>query len=138
MGRDSIARATAADTCAPAALWPKYPHPVSQAPDCNYGAMSCEQQHDVGVWSAQGAGGQFIVGHPALDLVIVAKDYTPMSNAGGSPTGMWNAVRGALVALDPTFKGDEKAFCEAYANNKYAPDLQTPWQAPYDAPTPKK
>jgi hypothetical protein len=58
--------------------------------------------------------------------------------SGGSPTGMWNAVRPALVALDPTYKGDEKAFCEAYANNKYAPDLQTPWVAPYDAPTAKK
>jgi hypothetical protein len=89
------------------------------------------------VWSAQGAGGQFIVGHPALDLVIVAKNYTSM-NSGGSPTGMWNAVRPALVALDPTYKGDEKAFCEAYGNNKYAPDLQTPWVAPYDEPAAKK
>ena len=56
---------------------------------------------------------------------------------GGSPTGMWNAARPALVALDPTYKGDEKAFCDAYANNKYAPDLQTPWVAPYDAAPPK-
>ena len=128
---------TAADTCAPAALWPKYPHPVSQAPDCNYGGMSCEQEQDVGVWSAQGAGGQFVLGHPGLDLVIVAKNYTSMGS-GGSPTGMWNAVRPALVALDPTYKGDEKAFCDAYGNNQYAPDLQAPWQAPYDAPTPKK
>jgi hypothetical protein len=99
--------------------------------------MSCEQEQDVGVWSAQGAGGQFILGHPGLDLVIVAKNYTSMGN-GGSPTGMWNAVRPALVALDAKYKGDVKAFCDAYANNKYAPDLQTPWQAPYDAPMPKK
>lgn len=95
---------TAADTCAPAALWPKYPHPVSQAPDCNYGGMSCDQEQDVGVWSAQGAGGQFIVGHPGLDLVIVAQNYSSMGS-GGSPTGMWNAMRPALVALDPMFKG---------------------------------
>jgi len=128
---------TAADTCAPAALWPKYPHPVSQAPDCNYKGMSCDQEQDVGIWSAQGAGGQFIVGHPGLDLVIVAKNYSSMGN-GGSPTGMWNAVRPALVALDPKYKGDEKGFCDAYGTNKYAPDLQTPWQAPYDAPMPKK
>jgi hypothetical protein len=100
--------------------------------------MDCEQEQDVGVWSAQGAGGQFILGHPALDLVIVAKNYTSMGNSGGSPTGMWNAVRPALVALDPTYKGDEKAFCDAYANNAYAPDLQAPWQAPYDAAMPKK
>lgn len=127
----------AADTCAPACLWPKYPHPVSGAPDCNYKGMDCSQEQDVGIWSAQGLGGQFIVGHPGLDLVIVAKNYSSMG-AGGSPTGMWNAVRPALVALDPMYKGDEKAFCDAYGNNKYAPDLQTPWVAPYDAPAAKK
>lgn len=118
---------TPADTCAPACLWPKYPHPISDAPDCNYGGMGCEQEQDVGAWSAQGAGGQFIVGHPGLDLVIVAKNYASM----GGPGGMWNAVRPALVALDPKYKGDDAAFCEAYGNNKYAPDLQTPWKSPY-------
>jgi len=121
---------TAADTCAPASIWPRYPHPVSNAPDCNYGSMGCAQEQDVGAWSAQGAGGQFIVGHPGLDLVIVAKNYDAM----GGPEGMWNAVRPALVAHDAKFKGDEKAFCDAYGTNKYAPDLQTPWKAPYDAP----
>jgi hypothetical protein len=45
---------------------------------------------------------------------------------------MWNAVRPALVAHDPTYKGDESAFCEAYAGNRYAPDLPSPWVAPYD------
>jgi hypothetical protein len=119
---------TAADTCAPAALWPRYPHPVSDAPDCNYGGDPCEQEQDVGAWSAQGAGGQFIVGHPGLDLVIVAKNYDGM----GGPEGLWNAVRPALVAHDDMFKGDEAAFCAAYAANRYAPDLQSPWVAPYD------
>lgn len=121
---------TAADTCAPPALWPRYPHPISEAPDCNYGGMDCSQEHDVGVWSAQGAGGQFIVGHPGLDLVIVAKDFS----SGGGPEGMWDAVRPALVALDPMFMGDEAGFCEAYGNSRYAPDLQSPWKAPYDTP----
>ncbi len=119
---------TAADTCAPPALWSKYPHKVSDAPDCNYNMQSCEQEFDVGAWSAQGAGGQFILGHPGLDLVIVAKDYSGQ----GGPAGMWNAVRPALVALDPMFKGDEDAFCEAYANSKYAPDIQVPIAAPAD------
>ena len=119
---------TAADTCAPAALWPRYPHPISDAPDCNYAGMPCDQEQDVGAWSAQGAGGQFVLGHPGLDLVIVAKNYD------GGPGGMWNAARPALVALDETYKGDEAAFCEAYANNRYAPDLAVPWVAPYDAP----
>ena len=68
------------------------------------------------------------MGHPGLDLVIVAKNYDGM----GGPEGMWNAVRPALVALDPMFKGDETGFCELYAANSYAPDLQSPWVAPYD------
>ena len=119
---------TAADTCAPAALWPRYPHPISDAPDCNYAGDPCEQEQDVGAWSAQGAGGQFIVGHPGLDLVIVAKNYNGM----GGPEGMWNAVRPALVAHDPMFEGDETAFCEAYAANRHAPDLPSPWMAPYE------
>lgn len=119
---------TAADTCAPACLWPRYPHPISDSPDCNYGGMPCDQQQDVGAWSAQGAGGQFILGHPGLDLVIVAKDYQD------GPGGMWNAARPALVAHDPTYKGDEAAFCKVYAENNYAPDLPSPWVAPYDPP----
>lgn len=127
----------AADTCAPACLWPKYPHPVSEAPDCQYQGMSCDQEQDVGAWSAQGLGGQFILVHPGLDLVIVAKNYSSMG-AGGSPSAMWNAVRPALVKYDPKFMGDEKSFCDAYANNKYAPDLLAPWVAPYDMPTAKK
>ena len=36
---------------------------------------------------------------------------------------VWNAIRPALVALDPTFAGDEEAFCEAYAAGDYAPSL---------------
>jgi hypothetical protein len=127
----------AADTCAPATLWPKYPHPVSGAPDCNYPMMSCDEMQDVGAWSGQGLGGQFILGHPGLDLVIVAKNFSSMG-AGGSPGAMWNAVRPALVKYDPMYKGDEKAFCDAYSNNKYAPDVQTPWVAPYDMPPAKK
>jgi len=37
---------------------------------------------------------------------------------------VWEAIRPALLALDPTFDGDEEAFCEAYAAGDYAPDLQ--------------
>jgi hypothetical protein len=127
----------AADTCAPACLWPKYPHPISEAPDCQYQGMSCDEEQDVGAWSAQGLGGQFILVHPGLDLVIVAKNFSSMG-AGGSPSAMWNAVRPALVKYDPKFMGDEKGFCDAYGNNKYAPDLLAPWTAPYDMPTAKK
>ena len=107
------------DSCSPAALWQRYPHGLSTYKDCTYKTSSCKQKYDVGVWSAQGLGGQFIVGHPGLDLVIVAKDYT----GGTGPAGLFNAVRPAIVALDPTYKGDDAAFCKAYGAGDYAPDL---------------
>jgi hypothetical protein len=73
-------------------------------------------------FSAQGLGGQFVVMHPGLDLVIVAHNW---SNAGG-PMGMWDTIRPGLVAMDPMFKGDEAAFCAAYGKGDYAPDLKMP------------
>jgi hypothetical protein len=117
---------TGGDTCAPYALWPSYPHGLSEAPNCLYADVSCEQEHDIGVWSAQGAGGQFVVGHPGLDMVIVAKNHS----GGGGPTGLWAAIRPALVALDPMFMGNEEMFCEAYGSGSYAPDLPAPIVAP--------
>lgn len=112
------------DPCAPAAFWPKYPHVGSEAPDCRatVGDMSCVQKHDIGVFSAQGLGGQFVVVHPGLDLAIVAHNW---SNAGG-PMGMWETIRPGLVAMDPMYKGDEAAFCAAYGKGDYAPDLKMP------------
>jgi hypothetical protein len=53
---------------------------------------------------------------------MVARDF---SGAGG-PMGLWEMVRPSLVALDPMFTGDEAAFCEAYGNGNYAPDLLVP------------
>jgi hypothetical protein len=38
---------------------------------------------------------------------------------------LWGAVRPALVAKDPVFKGNEQAFCAAYAGTSYAPDMST-------------
>jgi hypothetical protein len=108
------------DPCAPAAIWQRYPHSPSEAPDCMpANGATCKQQYDTGVFSAQGLGGQFIVGHRGLDLVLVARDFAEM----GGPLGMWELVRPALVALDPKYKGDETAFCEAYGSGSYAPDL---------------
>lgn len=106
--------------CAPAALWNEYPHgELSGAPDCAYGpGLSCDQEHDVGVWGALGLFGQYIVGHRGLDLVLVGKD---MGDAR-LPAGLWAAVRPALVALDPIYADDEAAFCAAYRANRYAPD----------------
>lgn len=109
------------EPCSPAAIWPEYPHGLSEATDCGYDPpYSCDQEYDVGVWAAAGAAGQHIVGHPGLDMVLLAKYAGPDSSALET---VWTAVRPALVALDPTFAGDEDAFCEAYANNAYAPDL---------------
>jgi hypothetical protein len=106
------------DTCAPSTLWQTYPHGLSTYKDCTYKTASCKQKYDVGSWSAQGLGGQFIVGHPGLDLVIVAKNYS-----GDGPAGMWRDIRPALVALDPMYKGNQDEFCKAYMAGDYAPDL---------------
>jgi hypothetical protein len=117
-----------ADACSPAALWQRYPHGLSTFKDCTYKTASCKQQFDVGSWSAQGLGGQFIIGHPGLDLVIVAKDYS----GGGGPAGIWNAVRPALVALDEKYKANDADFCKAYSAGDYAPDLPAPVVQPAD------
>jgi hypothetical protein len=112
------------DTCAPAAFWPEYPHVGSEATDCGatMGA-SCEQEHDVGIFLAAGLGGQYIVMHSGLDLVIAGHNST-------SAEALWTAVRPAVVAKDPMFMGDEMAFCEAYGAGSYAPDLLVPRVAP--------
>lgn len=109
------------DPCAPACFWSKYPHPPSEATDCMATAAgaSCQQKYDVGIYSAQGLGGQFIVMHPGLDLVMVAQNFS----GGDGPMGMWAAVRPGLVAMDPKYKGDETAFCKEYGAGNYAPDL---------------
>ncbi|MFT3926471.1 MAG: hypothetical protein QM778_28255 [Myxococcales bacterium] len=110
------------DPCAPAAFWPAYPHGISSATSCLNAVPggTCSQLYDVGVFSAQGAGGQYIVMHPGLDLVIVAKDY----NVENGPILLWNAVRPALVAMDPVYKDKSmQEFCDAYGAGAYAPDL---------------
>jgi hypothetical protein len=107
--------------CLPATLWEAYPHGISDSPDCNYAPpYACGQRHDVGVWYAAGAGGQYIVGHRALDLVLVIKNLGTERNSAD----LWAAFRPALVALDPTYHGDDGGFCAAYGENDYAPDLR--------------
>ena len=91
--------------------------------------MRCNQMFDVGVWQAVGLGGQVIQGHPGLDLVLVARDLTPvgigpsLGNGNAAPAILWTAVMPAIAAADPRFAGDEAAFCAAYGANAYAPDL---------------
>ncbi|MGD9763475.1 MAG: hypothetical protein AB7V27_07170 [Candidatus Binatia bacterium] len=112
-------RQTPVDPCAPVAVYQSYPHGLSESPNCNYEPpATCEQQIDAGMWFAAGLGGQYIVGHPGLDLVLVVKNFP------SGPGGLWRAVRPALVARDPRFAGDEAGFCDAYARGEYAPDLR--------------
>ena len=106
------------DPCAPVALHRTYPHehPPSGAPDCAYQApYTCQQDRDVGIYWASGLGGQKIVVHAALDMVLVVKDFDHGEDV------LWSAVRPAVVALDPMYRGDEKAFCAAYGAGSYAP-----------------
>jgi hypothetical protein len=109
--------------CAPVSVFRSHPHPPSDAPNCNYAAAPCDQALDVGVWQAVGLGGQVIQGHPGLDLVVVARNVTPVGSGPDAPGIVWNAVKGAVVAGDPQFAGNEAAFCQAYGSNSYAPDL---------------
>jgi len=55
-----------------------------------------------------------------LDLLIVAMDFS-----SGGPTGLWDAIRPALIALDPVYQGNEHAFSAAYGGTTYAPDMAT-------------
>ena len=103
-------------TCSPRAIHDSYPHGISKSSDCADG--NCNQAHDVGVWNAAGAGGQYIVGHRGLDMVVIGKNW----DEGGS-SQLWRAVLPSVVAADPRFMGDQEAFCDAYAQGEYAPDL---------------
>ena len=115
-------------SCMPSAVHAKYPHGLSEATDCN-GPLTnfdCSQEYDVGVWHANGLGGQLIIGMKALDMVIVIKDFGQHAGIGiaAFPAVLWPIVRPAVVARDPRYAGDDAAFCEAYAGNRYAPDLR--------------
>jgi hypothetical protein len=105
-------------SCSPRAIHASYPHGLSEATDCADG--NCDQEHDIGVWNALGAGGQVIQGHRGLDMVVVGKNWSNAAEA------LWQAVLPAIVAGDPTYRGDQDAFCETYAAGAYAPDL-VPW-----------
>jgi CubicO group peptidase (beta-lactamase class C family) len=130
--REGEANTTTAETdaCTPVAVWPYYPHGLSEAKDCLLAdPAQCKQDHDVGMFGWQGAGGQWLAVHPGLDLVLAAKNLSSGNNAA-----VWAAVRPALVALDDKYKADETAFCADYGAGKYAPDLAAPWVAPMDKP----
>ena len=63
--------------CLPAAIHDSFPHGLSEAPNCLYDPPhGCDQEFDVGVWQANGALGQLIIGHPGLDMLVVTRDLT--------------------------------------------------------------
>jgi len=107
--------------CAPLSVNASFPHGLSEATDCGFAdPASCAQEKDVGVWYAAGLFGQLIIGHRALDLVLVVKDFDAVGDAGD----LWDFFRPALIELDPEFAGNEAAFCDAYGRGEYAPDLK--------------
>jgi hypothetical protein len=111
-------------TCAPVAIHKSYPHGISEAKDCNYSPpYTCDQKYDVGVFNAEGVGGQLIQGHRGLDMVIVARNAQPGGLGPGTANTVWEALKGAVIAGDPMFNGDETSFCKAYGSNNYAPDM---------------
>jgi hypothetical protein len=126
--------------CSPFVEWRKYPHaPTFEAPDSNGGAPF-KNKHDIGVFWGDGAGGQFTYVHRGLDLVMTIRDdeaaqeNDPEAQRRGEANAvgieyhrMWRHVRPALIALDPGYKGNEKAFCKAYREGTYAPSLLSPW-----------
>ncbi len=115
------------EACFPRSIHAEYPHGMSQATDCNGPGTSfdCSQQYDVGMWNANGANGQLIIGLEALDMVIVIKNFGQYMNIGllAAPAQLWPIVAPAVVALDPVYQGDVEAFCRDFDANRYAPDL---------------
>lgn len=105
--------------CMPAAIWKTYPHGVSEAEDCGYGRFAnCDNEYDVGAWSAQGRGGQYIIMMKGLDLVLILRE------AGENGITLpWIRIRPAIIAHDPVYADDPEGFCTAYAGNRHAPDL---------------
>ena len=91
-------------TCQPRAIHASYPHGISEASDCADG--NCDQDNDVGVWSAIGAGCQYIVGHRGLDMVVVGKNW---GSGGGEE--LFGLVLPSIVAADPRFMGAQGGLC---------------------------
>lgn len=109
------------DPCGPAPIHHSYPHGISEAPSC-LRAQGCDQTYDVGVFYAAGLGGQYIIQHRGLDMVIVVKDSGGQSS--NEVVRAWDAIRPAVVAMDPNYAGNETGFCRVYGDNDYAPDLK--------------
>lgn len=112
--------------CSPYSTWPRHPHAPFNATTHNYtGTPYTDERYDIGLAWAAGVGGQRVSLHRGLDLVITVRDDS--TNEGHKR--VWNAMRPALVALDPRYASDEAGFCAAYQRSQYAPTLRFPWSA---------
>ena len=118
-------------SCAPYAAWPADApfEPAFPIDDDYDGTPFPNPPNDIGVVWAAGLGGQYVQVHRGLDLVVTGH------NVSGE-WSMWNAVRPALVAEDPQYRGNENGFCTAYNRSTYAPSLLSPWgdDGPTDPP----
>ena len=132
----SYPTSTADTNCAPFGRWPSYPHrPLFEWPDPNGGVPgNREQAYDIAHVFASGTGGQKFTVYRGLDMVIAIRNGAASAGDGGTAVDqfpghktVWNALRPAMLALDPVFKGDEAGFCAAYRRSDYAPDLREPW-----------
>jgi hypothetical protein len=109
-------------TCAPYAAWPaNAPYQPAFRASNDYGGTPFDNPpNDIGVVWAAGLGGQWTQVHRGLDLVITGH------NVSGE-WSMWDAIRPALVAEDPQYRGNESGFCNAYNRSTHAPSLLSPW-----------
>ena len=132
----SYPTSTADTHCAPYGQWPSYPHrPLYESPNSNGGVPGERRQtHDIAHTFASGTGGQKFTVYRGLDMVIAIRNGAASAGEGGTAVDqfpghktVWNALRPAMLALDPIFKGDEDGFCAAYRRSDYAPDLREPW-----------
>lgn len=124
--------------CSPYGSWPRYPHgTLSGAPDAGPGEpLGRAPRHDIGMVFASGTGGQKFIVHRGLDLVIAVRDSVIGVGESGTVVDLfpghktiWNALRPALLAHDPEYRGDDAGFCAAYRRSEYAPALREPWSA---------
>ena len=67
-------------------------------------------------------------------MVIAIRNGAASAGDGGTAVDqfpghktVWNALRPAMLELDPVYKGDEDGFCAAYRRSEYAPALREPW-----------
>jgi CubicO group peptidase (beta-lactamase class C family) len=112
-----------------------YCAPYGESPGPNDGVPGNRaQRYDIAHTFASGTGGQKFIVYRGVDTVIAIRNGAGSVADGGTAADqfsghktVWNAMRPAMLAFDPVYKGDEEGFCAAYRRSDYAPDLREPW-----------